>query len=94
MMMDKERDRQLLEAELVRVDRRRAELEIVSRSLPPDMHCCGDDQRDEIEDHLRVLWSRRKAIARRLGPASNRREPQPTRSSADLLWSRVALKGA
>ena len=62
-------DRQVLEAELIRVDRRRAELEIVSQSLPPQ--CCGDDQRSEIDDHLRVLWARRKALARQLRSSSS-----------------------
>ena len=47
---NQERDREMLEAELVQIDRRRAELEAVCQSLPQNAHCCADNQRDELDD--------------------------------------------
>ena len=56
-----EQERQQLEAEVARVDRRRAELEIVINTLAPDY-------RAELEDELVGLWNLRRTLAEQLRP--------------------------
>ena len=65
-MYDKKQEQQLA-AELARVDRRRAELEIMLENFPR----CHDAYygRDELEAELRDLWAMRTQIAGRLGIA-------------------------
>ena len=60
-MTDKER--QVLEGQLAEIDRRRAELEIVLGSIPPNRY---DHQ--ELEAELLGLWSLRLELAERLNP--------------------------
>ena len=52
-------DREMLEFELQRIDRRRAELELVLSTLPPDYH-------QDLEDELRELWLARVEVTKQL----------------------------
>ena len=56
-----EQERQQLEAEVARVDRRRAELEIVINKVEPDY-------RAQLEDELVGLWNLRRTLAEQLRP--------------------------
>jgi hypothetical protein len=56
-----EQERQQLEAEVARVDRRRAELEIVINTVAPDY-------RAQLEDELVGLWNLRRTLAEQLRP--------------------------
>ena len=56
-----EQERQQLEAEVARVDRRRAELEIVINTVAPDY-------RAQLEDELVGLWTLRRTLAEQLRP--------------------------
>jgi hypothetical protein len=60
--------RQTLEMELATIDRRRAELEMVLSTLPPDTHHCCDPRREEFEAELSSLWQHRQEIAEELYP--------------------------
>jgi hypothetical protein len=60
-MNDKER--QVLEGQLAEIDRRRAELDIVLGTIPPNRY-----DRQELEAELRGLWSFRLELAERLSP--------------------------
>lgn len=61
-------EREILEMRLRSLDRRRAELEMVLSTLPPDTHCCGDPRREEVEAELSSLWKNRLEIAEKLNP--------------------------
>lgn len=59
------KDREILEGHLAEIDRRRAELEMVLGTLPPDPYRCD---RQELEADLRGLWSLRLELAEGLNP--------------------------
>jgi hypothetical protein len=59
------KDREILEGHLAEIDRRRAELEMVLGTLPPDPYRCD---RQDLEAELRGLWSLRAEIAAQLNP--------------------------
>jgi hypothetical protein len=65
-----DRVREILGAQLVEIDRRRAELECMLASLPPaNPHsCCCDCHRQDLEDELRDLWRARVALAEQIRP--------------------------
>ena len=57
-------ERQQLEAEVARVDRRRAELEAVLGTVSPNCF----DYRCQLEAELSGLWNLRRTLAERLRP--------------------------
>ena len=56
------KDRQILEAQMAAIDRRRAELEFVLTTLPRAVPYCCDHVREQVETELRDLWRYRLEI--------------------------------
>ena len=74
-MTDKQRE--ILTVQLAAIDRRRAELEAVLTTLPPDTQhgseSEADHQRHELEAELPELWQWRAEITEQLNPPRIRR---------------------
>jgi hypothetical protein len=78
------KQQEILSARLANIDRRRAELEIVLSTLPPDAHSCCGCPRQELEEELNALWRYRLEIAEQLNLA-------PHWQRAHEIWLRSRL---
>ena len=59
------RKQEILSVQLASIDRRRAELECMMTTLPPDY-------REDFEDELRDLWVHQVKVAEQLTPTKSR----------------------
>lgn len=61
-------ERQILEAQIAAIDRRRAEIEYQLSAMPHAPHCCDECEREELEIEFRDLWASRVDIFGQLKP--------------------------
>ena len=55
-------DQEQHDTELARLDRRRAELEMLLATLPRHLPGCYNPERELAEEEMRFLWARREML--------------------------------